>query len=151
VPVRLEALQEEVKKLQGQLKKGTAGDLTSAADKLLASAAEIGGAWVIVGEIPPAPVEQVRQQVDRLRTKAGSAAIVLASVDDGKVQVLTAATDDLVKKGLDAGKLAGEVAKVVGGKGGGKPTGIAQGGGSDPSKLAEALDLARKLIGDKLQ
>ncbi len=151
VPARLEALQEEIKKLQGQLKKGAAGDLTAAADKLFASATEAGGGKVIVGEIPPAPIDQVRQQLDRLRTKAGKAAIVLASVDEGKVTVLTAATEDLVKKGLDAGKLAGEVAKVIGGKGGGKPTGIAQGGGNDPSRLAEALELARKLIGDKLK
>ncbi len=151
VPARLEALQEEVKKLQGQLKKGTAGDLTAAADKLLAVATEAGGAKVIVGEIPAAPIDQVRQQVDRLRTKAGSSAIVLAWVDEGKVGILTAVTEDLVKKGLEAGKLAGEVAKVVGGKGGGKPAGIAQGGGSDPTRLGEALDLARKVIGEKLK
>jgi alanyl-tRNA synthetase len=54
----------------------------------------------------------------------------LGWADDGKVQLMAAVTDDLVKKGLKAGTLVGEVAKVVGGKGGGRPT-IAQAGGKD--------------------
>jgi alanyl-tRNA synthetase len=148
IPARVEALQEEVKKLQAQLKKGTAGDLAGVADKLLAGATEANGAKVIVGEMPPGPVEQMRQQVDRLRQKAKSAVIVLGWVDDGKVQLLTAVTEDLTKK-VEAGKLIGEVAKVVGGRGGGRKD-MAQAGGSDPSKLGEALALARKLAAEKL-
>ena len=61
------------------------------------------------------------------RQKAPSAVVVLAWQEDGKVQLLAAVTDDLVKKGLHAGKLVGQVAKVVGGGGGGKPT-MAQAG-----------------------
>ena len=63
--------------------------------------------------------------------------------------MLAAMTEDLTKKGLQAGKIVGEVAKVVGGKGGGRPD-MAQAGGPDASKLPEALQLARKLIDDKL-
>jgi len=146
---RVEALQDEIKKLQGQLKKGAAGDLNTAGDKLLAAATMAGGAKVVVGEMPAAPVEQMRAQADRLRTKAVSGALLLAWVDEGKVQLLAAVTEDLIKKGLEAGKLVGEVAKVVGGKGGGRKD-MAQAGGSDPGKLPEALQLARKLIGEKL-
>src|SRR5262249_11368325 len=72
VRTRVEGLLDEVKKLQGQLKKGAAGDLNSAGDTLLAQAADIGGAKVIVGEIPAAPKEQIRGQLDRLRQKAKS-------------------------------------------------------------------------------
>jgi len=86
----------------------------------------------------------MRQQVDRLRQKAGSAVVVIGWADDGKVQLLAAVTDDLVKKGLHAGKLVGQVAKVVGGGGGGKPT-MAQAGGKEPAKLGEALQLAKAL------
>ncbi|HEY7159129.1 MAG TPA: DHHA1 domain-containing protein, partial [Gemmataceae bacterium] len=111
---------------------------------------EAGGAKVIVGEMPAAPVEQIRQQLDRLREKAKSAVVVVGWADEGKVGLLSLVTDDLGKKGLHAGKLVGEVAKVVGGKGGGPPTGIAQAGGKDASKLGEALQLARKLAMDKL-
>jgi alanyl-tRNA synthetase len=149
LPARIESLQDEIKKLQQQLKKGTATDLQGAADKLLAGAAEVQGAKVIVGEVPAGPEEQIRQQVDRLRQKAASAVVLLGWADDGKVQLIAAVTDDLVKKGVHAGKLIGQVAKVVGGGGGGKPT-MAQAGGKEPAKLPEALELAKKLAREQL-
>jgi alanyl-tRNA synthetase len=150
LPARIEGLQEEVKKLQQQLKKGTAGDLQTVADKLLATAEEVEGAKIIVGEMPAGPEEQLRQQVDRLRQKAASAVVVIGWHEDSKVQLIAAVTDDLVKRGLHAGKLVGQVAKVVGGGGGGKPT-MAQAGGKEPAKLSEALDLAKKLVGEQLK
>jgi alanyl-tRNA synthetase len=150
LPARVEGLQEEVRKLQQQLKKGAATDLTSAADKLLAEAAEVNGAKVIVGEMPPGPVEQMRQQVDRLRQKAGSSVIVLGwREDEGKVPLLVAVTHDLVARGIKAGDLIKPVAEVVGGKGGGKPE-LAQAGGKDPAKLPEALALARQTVQERL-
>jgi alanyl-tRNA synthetase len=88
--------------------------------------------------------------VDRLRQKAGSAVIVLGWSEDGKVQLLAAATDDLVKKGAHAGKLVGQLAPIVGGKGGGRPT-MAQAGGKAPEKLADALELARKLAREQIE
>ncbi|HEY7159253.1 MAG TPA: alanine--tRNA ligase, partial [Gemmataceae bacterium] len=131
LPRRVEVLQEEVKKLQVQLRKGAASDLAGAGDRLLAQAVEANGAKIIVGELPAAPVEQMRQQLDRLREKAKSAVVIIGWTDEGKVGLLSLVTDDLGKKGLHAGKLVGEVAKVVGGKGGGPATGIAQAGGKD--------------------
>lgn len=147
---RVEALQEELKKLQQQLRKGSATDLQSAGDKLYATGAEVQGARILVGEMPSAPEEQMRQLVDRLRQKAGSAVVVIGWSEDGKVQLIASVTDDLVKKGLHAGKLVGQVAKLVGGGGGGKPT-MAQAGGKDPAKLAEALEFARGLVNQQLQ
>jgi alanyl-tRNA synthetase len=149
LPGRVEALQDEVKKLQQQIKKGAASDLAGTADKLFAAATDVTGAKLIVGEIPAAPADTIRTQVDRLRQKAGSSVIVLGWADDGKVGLLVAVTDDLVKKGLHAGKLVGEAAKAAGGKGGGNPT-LAQAGGKDPAKLGEALALARKLATEQL-
>src|SRR5207244_6799306 len=99
--------------------------------------------------MPAGPEEQMRTQIDRLKQKAGSAVVVVGWADDGKVGLIAAVTDDLVKKGLHAGKLIGQVAKVVGGGGGGKPT-MAQAGGKDPAKLAEALELAKKLASEQL-
>jgi alanyl-tRNA synthetase len=147
---RVAALQEEVKKLQMQLKKGAASDLAGAADKLLGAAVEIGGAKIIVGEMPSASTEQMRQQVDRLRQKAGSGVVVIGWTEEGKVGLLAAVTDELTKKGVDAGKLVGAAAQVVGGKGGGRKD-MAQAGGKDPSKLAEALQIARKLAEEQLK
>jgi alanyl-tRNA synthetase len=149
VASRVEALQEEIKKLQQQLRKGAAGDLTGAADRLFDSATQVNGARVIVGEMPAGPDDQMRNQVDRLRQKAGSAVVLVGWSANGKVGLLAAATDDLVKKGIHAGKLVGEVAKVVGGKGGGRPD-MAQAGGKEPAKLGEALQLARDLASRQL-
>jgi alanyl-tRNA synthetase len=149
LPARVESLQEEIRKLQQQLKKGVAGDLQNIGDSLIAGADQVKGARVIVGEMPPGPDEQMRQQVDRLKQKAGSGVVVVGWADDGKVQLIAAVTEDLVKKGLHAGKLIGQIAKVVGGGGGGKPT-MAQAGGKEPAKLGEALELARKLARDQL-
>jgi alanyl-tRNA synthetase len=149
LPSRIDGLQDEIKKLQQQLKKGAASDLQSVADKLLANAPETKGSRIIVGEMPAGPEEQLRQQVDRLRQKAPSSVVVIGWSDDGKVGLLAAVTDDLVKKGLHAGKLVGQVATVVGGKGGGKPT-MAQAGGKEPAKLGEALALARTLASEQL-
>jgi alanyl-tRNA synthetase len=144
LPNRIEGLQEEIKKLQQQLKKGTATDLQGVADKLLAGATDVQGTKIIVGEMPAGPEESMRQQVDRLRQKAGSAIVVIGWSEDSKVQLIAAVTEDLVKKGAHAGKLVGQVAQVVGGKGGGKPT-MALAGGKEPAKLTEALNLAREL------
>lgn len=149
LPGRVEQLQDEIKKLQQQLKKGAAADLQGVADKLFDAAAVVGDAKVMIGELPASPDEQLRNQVDRLKQKAGSAAVLVGWTEDGKVGLLAGVTDDLVKKGLHAGKLVGEVAKVVGGAGGGKPT-LAQAGGKEPAKLAEALQLAAKLVREKL-
>jgi alanyl-tRNA synthetase len=149
LPSRVEALQDELKKLQQQLKKGATSDLAGTADKLLAAAGDVGGAKLIVGEVPAGPVDAIRTQVDRLRQKAGSSVIAIGWADDGKVGLLVAVTDDLVKKGLHAGKLVGEAAKAAGGKGGGNPT-LAQAGGKDPAKLGEALGVASRLAREQL-
>jgi alanyl-tRNA synthetase len=146
---RVDALQEEIKKLQQQLKKGATTDLAGAGDKLLAGAERVNGTRIIIGEMPAGPDEQVRNQIDRIKQKAGSAVVVVGWADDGKVNLLAAVTDDLVQKGVHAGKLIGQVAKVVGGGGGGKPT-MAQAGGKEPTKLGEALQLARQLVGEQL-
>jgi alanyl-tRNA synthetase len=149
LPAKVDALQEEIKRLQQQLKKGAATDLAGAADKLLATAVDVGGAQLIVGEMPVGPEEQMRAQIDRIKQTAGSAVVVVGWADDGKVGLIAAATDDLVKRGVHAGKLVGEIAKLVGGGGGGRPT-MAQAGGKDPAKLAEALAAARKVVEGQL-
>ncbi len=149
VLARVTALQEQVKALQAQLKKGAAGDLNSAGDALFAAAKTIGGAKILVGEVPAAGVEQIRTQLDRLRQKAGTSVVLVGWSDEGKVGFMSAVTDDLTAK-VQAGKLVGEVAKVCGGKGGGRPD-MAQAGGSEPAKLGEALALGARLIEEKLK
>jgi alanyl-tRNA synthetase len=145
LPKRVEALQEEVKKLQKQLQKGAAGDLNSAADKLLADAKDIKGTKLVVGELPEAPVEAMRGQVDRLRQKAGSSLIVLGwKKEDGSPQLVVGVSEDLVKRGIKSNDVIKPVAEVIGGKGGGPPH-LATAGGKDGNKLSDALTKALEL------
>jgi alanyl-tRNA synthetase len=150
LPARIEALQEQVKKLDVQLKKGAAAGLAAEIDKLLAAAPTVGGAMLIVGRLPAGtPGDAVRDQIDRIK-KAGSAFVVFGWEDDGKVPLVAALSADLVKKGLKAGDVVKQVAAVVGGSGGGKPD-IAQAGGKDAGKLPDALKKAEELGRELLQ
>ncbi|MFM7151896.1 MAG: DHHA1 domain-containing protein, partial [Gemmataceae bacterium] len=146
---RVSLLLEDMKKLQAQLRKGAANDLGQAMDQLLASSSEQSGTKIIVGEIPAVPVDQLRTQLDRLRTKAKSAAILLAWVEDGKVGLISAVTPDRTSL-LEAGKWISEVAKLVGGKGGGRKD-MAQAGGPEADKLPAALEQAKVIALEKLK
>jgi alanyl-tRNA synthetase len=152
LPARIDSLQEHVKKLEHQLKKGAAADLTGTVDKLLADAPTVGGAKLVVGQLPTGTqAEAVRTQIDRIKQKAGSAFVLLGWADDeGKVSLLAALSPDLIKKGLKAGDVVKQVAAVVGGSGGGRPE-MAQAGGKDPAKLPDAIkkaaDLGKEMLG----
>ncbi len=149
LPARVESLQEEVKKLQTQIRKGQSGDLAGAIDKLLADASTTGDAKIVIGELPTATMEQVRQQTDRVISKAGECVVVLGWKDDGKVSLRAVVTNELTKK-VHAGNLIKEVVAVVGGRGGGKPD-KAEAGGALPDKLGDALNLARQRVMEALK
>ena len=152
LPARVETLQEQVKKLQAQLKKGAAANLADVVDQLLVSAPTIGGTALIAADLPSGTsLDAVRTQVDRIRQKLGSAFIVFGWVEDeGRVPLVAALSNDLVKRGLKAGDVIKPVAAVVGGSGGGKPD-FAQAGGKDAGKLPDAIrkaeELGRQLLG----
>jgi alanyl-tRNA synthetase len=148
VGARIQSLQDEVKKLSQQLRKGAATDLAGAGDKLFAAATKIGDVTVLVGELPAAPDEQIRNQIDRLKQKAGSAVVLVGWKDEGKVGLIAAVTDDLTAK-VKAGDLVKKVAPLVGGSGGGRPN-LAQAGGKTPEKLGEALAEGQRIVGELL-
>lgn len=146
---KISALQEELKTAKNQLKQGQGNDLVSAMDKLLDCAISKGPSKIITGLIPAGPVDQIRQNLDRIRQKSGSCVAVVIWVEDGKVGLMSAVSDDLQKAGIEAGKIISEVAPVVDGKGGG-PKGMAQAGGKNPTKVKEAIDKAKEIILSKL-
>jgi len=94
--------------------------------------------------------DSLREMADWFRSRVQSGAMVLGSVVDGRPQILVTITDDLAKRGLNAGSLIKPIAGVVGGGGGGRPN-LALAGGKDPSRLAEALDTARRLLREAVQ
>jgi alanyl-tRNA synthetase len=101
---------------------------------------------LLVSEVPGADANLLRAVVDVLKTKITSAVVVLGGSAEGKVSLICYVTPDLVKQGKHAGKIVGELAKICGGGGGGKPD-TAQAGGKQPEKLAEALAAVSRIVG----
>ncbi|MDP9173095.1 MAG: alanine--tRNA ligase [Planctomycetota bacterium] len=125
-------------------------DAVGAAAGLLASAADVGGGKLVVGEIAGANDDQLRSAVDSLRKKSTSYAILLGAASAGKVTFVGAVSDDLIAKGLKAGDWVKQTAAVTGGGGGGRPQ-MAQGSGKDPAKMADAIETARKIATEALR
>jgi alanyl-tRNA synthetase len=98
----------------------------------------VKGATVVADKVEGLDSKQLRTIADSLRNKHHSAVIVIASVDDSKASLVAAVTKDLTSK-VHAGKLVGEVAKALGGKGGGRPD-LAEGAGKDIAQLPSALE-----------
>ena len=129
---RSRRLEKEVAQLKDKLASGQGRDLA-------ADAAAIGSVKFVATRVEGADAAALRNAVDQLKNKLGSAAVVLGSVDaDGKVLLIAGVTADLTGK-VRAGDLVNHVALQVGGKGGGRPD-LAQAGGTDPDKLEAALE-----------
>lgn len=135
------ALEKELAKLKGQL-------ASSVGDSLADAAADINGVKVLAAELPGADNTALRETLDKLKDKLGSAAIVLAAKGDGKVALVAGVTADLTGK-LKAGELVNFVAQQVGGKGGGRPD-MAQAGGTQPENLDAALNGVQAWVAGKL-
>ena len=127
---RNRALEKELDKLKGKLASASGDDLVS-------QAVEIDGIKVLAAKIDDSDAKGLRDLVDQLRNKLGSAAVVLATVKDGKVSLIAGVTKDQIGR-IKAGDLVNAVAVQVGGKGGGRPD-LAQAGGTDPTHLDAAL------------
>jgi alanyl-tRNA synthetase len=127
---RNRALEKELDKLKGKLASASGDDLAS-------QAVEIDGVKVLAAKIEESDPKALRDLVDQLRNKLGSAAIVLGTVKDGKVSLIAGVTQDQTGR-IKAGDLVNAVATQVGGKGGGRPD-LAQAGGTDPTHLDAAL------------
>jgi alanyl-tRNA synthetase len=135
---KVRQLAERSKQLEKELAQIKARQASAAGSELADQAQEIDGIKVLAARLDGVDAKGLRETLDRLKDKLGSAVIVLASVDDGKVSLVSGVTKDLIKR-VHAGKLIGEVAARVGGKGGGRPD-MAQAGGKDAAALPEALD-----------
>jgi alanyl-tRNA synthetase len=116
------------------------------AERLLAEAQRRGDINLIVSNLGDANAELLRAVVDALKPKVTSGVVVLGTVSEGKVSLICYVTPDLVKTGKHAGKIVGELAKLCGGGGGGRPD-LAQAGGKQTEKLASALAEAARIIG----
>ena len=110
----------------------------SQSDDLLDSAVEHNGIKILVKEIQGLDAKALKDTVDLLKDKLKTCIVLLANVQDGKVQLVCGVSKDLISK-VKAGDLVNHVAQQVGGKGGGKPD-MAMAGGTQPGELKKALD-----------
>jgi len=148
VVAKIGALQDNVKALEKELAKLKGQLAASAGDSLSDAAADVNGVKVLAAELPGADNTALRETLDKLKDKLGSAAIVLAAKGDGKVALVAGVTADLTGK-LKAGELVNFVAQQVGGKGGGRPD-MAQAGGTQPENLDAALKGVQAWVAGKL-
>jgi len=144
VPKRLQKLLDEQRALEKQLAELEGRLARSRAEDLVKAARQVSGVPVIAGRIDGLDADGLRAVADTLRNRLGSGIVCVGSVVDGKVNLIAAVTKDLTSR-FQAGKLIQEVAKAVGGGGGGRPD-LAQAGGKDPAKLDAALELAYAFV-----
>ncbi len=133
----LERQIEQVRALEKQLEASNLKNSLSQTGSILEQAREVKGVKVVAAQVAGANRETLRTLSDSLRQRLGSGVIALATAEDGKVALITAVTKDLIPK-LHAGKIVQELAKQVGGSGGGRPD-LAEAGGKDTSAIESAL------------
>ena len=119
-------------------------------EAMLERTAIVNGVAVLSVKVDALDVDMLREMSDWARAKLGSGVVALGAVFDGKPSLLVAVTPDLAERGLDAGKIVRQAAQAIGGGGGGRPT-LAQAGGKDASKLGEALERVRQLVGEDVR
>jgi len=148
VPARLSQVLDQVRALEKELAALKGKLASSQGDELLASAVDVKGIKVLAAMLDGADAKALRDTMDKLKDKLKTAAIVLATVEGGKVQIAAGVTNDSIAK-VKAGELVNFVAQQVGGKGGGKPD-MAMAGGTDPSKLAGALASVQAWVAERV-
>lgn len=119
-------------------------------DRLLENTTQIGDAHYLVGELPEAEADTLRQMADIFKQEYPVGVIVLGSVIGGQPILIAAVTDALVQRFVHAGELVKHAAQAIGGSGGGRPQ-LAQAGGKNPTGIKQALESARDVIRQKLQ
>ena len=142
---KINALQAELKtvlseneSLKSKLAKDALGDVMD-------QVCEIEGVKFLPAKLEGVDMNGLRELGDQLREKLGEGVVLLASVNDGKVNLMAAATDGAMKQGAHAGNLIKGIAALVGGGGGGRPN-MAQAGGKNPAGIDEALEKAKEVL-----
>lgn len=148
VAARVGALRNENRELEKELARLKQKLATSAGGDLTAQAVDVGGIKVLAANVEGADAKSLRDTLDQVKNKLGSAVVLLAAVDGDKVALAAGVSKDLTDR-VSAGNLMREFAGRLGGKGGGRPD-MAQGGGSDVAGLPAALGAVADWVADAL-
>jgi len=147
---KAQSLAEEVRSKDKEIEKLKSLLAKDISQEIIDSAVDVEGIATIAYKLEGMDMDSLRNLGDQIRDKIGSGVVVLASINKDKLSFLAMATKDLLSKGISAGNIVREVAKVTGGNGGGRPD-MAQAGGKDITKLDEALALVAELIKQQLK
>jgi len=150
LPARISALQEELREMKKTLQKQTTQSVSSAVDDLIAQAEDVDGVKIVTHAPEGADRNALRSFADQIRQKAKSAAVLLGTVENGKVALTAAVTKDVLERGVKANECIKTAAKIVGGGGGGRPD-MAEAGGKDTEKIPDALKAGAAFYREKLQ
>jgi alanyl-tRNA synthetase len=142
---RIEAVLTENRNLQKELARLRRQQAHEEFRQQLETMSEVDGVPLLVAQVDVADMEALREMADWFRDSVPSGVAVLGAASDDKVILLAAVTEDLVSRGVKAGEIVGQVARQVGGGGGGRPT-LAQAGGRHPEKLPEALAAVPNMV-----
>jgi len=143
-------LHERIRELERKLQEAEEQRALQQVDELLKQVQEVAGVKVVTGIVSGVSPAALRRLADELEVRLRSGVIVLGTVDDGKVLLVSKVTKDIVAKGGHAGNLVREVAKLTDGGGGGRPD-FAQAGGRNPAKLQDALRKVPELVAQQLK
>ena len=142
---RLDSFIQENEDLKKQLEGFQKTSLRGEAEELLGQVQDVDGVKVVAGQTSASSADGMREMGDFLKDKLGSVVVALAAVVEGSPILITMVTPDLVERGLHAGNIARDTAKVMGGGGGGRPE-MAQAGGKQPEKVNDALQGVPALV-----
>jgi alanyl-tRNA synthetase len=141
---KVNSLLERVRELEKENSRLNDKLASSSGDDMASTVVDVDGIPVIASVMENATADSMRKTVDQLRSKLGSAVVVLGSTDGKKVSFVAGVTKDLTDR-VHAGNLVRSVAEIAGGRGGGRPD-MAQAGASNPDKLADAIAAVRDLV-----
>ncbi len=142
---KIEILQHTVKEYEKEIENMKGKISRASSEDLINKAYDLFGSKVLIEKVEAQDAGTLRQNAEMLKDKLGTGIVLLASVSQDKVSLVSFVSKDLVDKGLHAGNIVGTAAKIAGGGGGGRPD-MAQAGARDKSKLDEALAAAREMV-----
>jgi alanyl-tRNA synthetase len=150
VPTKAQGLIDELNHSQKQVASLRQELAIAQFDATLENVPQVKGVPVLAVVLSNADNDTLRSMTDRFRQKFASGVVVLGSVIDGRPLLIAGVTEDLIKRGLQAGELVKAIGPIIGGSGGGRPT-LAQAGGKDASRLPDAMDAVIPFVENKLK
>ena len=142
---RIETLNEEIKALSSENEKLKAKMANASVGDVMSQIVEVKGVKLLATKVADVDMNGLRNLGDQLKDKMGGGVVVLVSTTGDKANVIVMADDDAISKGAHAGNMIKEIAKLVGGGGGGRPN-MAQAGGKNPAGADEAVAKAKEIL-----